>query len=89
MVCARLPCEPAHLIDRSLAPGWGDDPRIVVPLCAEHHRLYDEEDLDLSPYLEPRYREAVAAAVLAVGLFSALRRITGKRWSPVEERECA
>lgn len=85
IVCAGYPCSPSHLIDRSLAPAFGDDPRITVPLCdARCHREYDEGFLDLSPYLEPHWRESVAAAVEAVGLLAALRRITNKRWTPVE-----
>lgn len=85
IVCGAGPSTPAHLIDRSLAPGDGDDTRLVVPLCAACHFEYDEGDLDLSPYLEPHYREEVAAAVEAVGLFAALRRITGRRWVPVPD----
>lgn len=80
MVCHASEVHPAHLIDRSLAPSAGDDPRAVVPLCPVHHREYDDGPLDLSPYLEPRYREQAAWAVEAVGLFSALRRITKARW---------
>jgi hypothetical protein len=79
------PIQPAHLIDRSLAPAAGDHPLAVVPLCAHHHRLYDDHALDLSPYLEPEWRESVAWAVEAVGLFSALKRITGSEWVPVRE----
>jgi hypothetical protein len=80
IVCAGGPCDPAHLIDRAIAGPFGDDPRIVVALCRNHHDEYDDGDLDLSPYLEPRHREAVAVAVEAVGLFRALQRITGRRW---------
>ena len=45
-----------------------------------------DDDLDLSPHLEPEWRDSVVWAVEAVGLFHALYRITGKRWTPVEER---
>lgn len=79
------PIDPMHLIDRSLAPSTGDDIRAVVPGCRRHHRQYDDHDLDLSPYLEPRWRTEVAWAIEAVGLFQALWRITGKRWQPKEE----
>jgi hypothetical protein len=75
--------DPAHLIDRSLAPSMGDDVRAVVPLCRRHHNEYDEHKLDLSTVLEPRLREEAAWAVEALGLFGALRRITGKHWQPV------
>jgi hypothetical protein len=85
IVCGKQPCDPAHLIDRSLAPAAGDDPRAVVPLCrAECHRAYDEGKLDLSSYLEPYWREAIAWAVETMGLFPTLRRITNKRWVPEE-----
>jgi hypothetical protein len=81
-VCASDLVEPCHLIDRSLAASWGDDPRIVVPLCRRDHEAYDRHELDLSPYLEPYWRESIAVAVQAVGLFRALNRITGKDWLP-------
>lgn len=83
IVCGRQPCHPSHLIDRSSAPSAGDDPRAVVPLCPTHHREYDEGPLDLSPFLEPYYRESIAWAVEAVGLFLALRRITKSGWMAV------
>jgi hypothetical protein len=79
------PIQPAHLIDRSLAPAAGDHPLAVVPLCARHHALYDDHKLDLSPYLEPHWRDSVAWAVEAVGLFGALKRITGINWTPAQE----
>jgi hypothetical protein len=85
IVCAREPCDPCHLIDRSLAPSWGDDPRMVIALCRAHHDSYDRHELDLSPYLEPYHRDAIAVAIEAVGLFRALNRITGMDWVPVEE----
>jgi len=86
VVCGGQPCDPAHLVDRSLASAAGDDPRAVVPLCrATHHREFDDGLLDLSPYLEPHWRESIAWSVEAVGLFPALRRITNRRWQPVEE----
>jgi hypothetical protein len=84
VVCGKGPCHPMHLIDRSLAPSAGDDVRAVVPGCPLHHREYDEGGLDLSPYLEPRWRAELAWAVEAVGLFAALKRITNRRWTPVE-----
>lgn len=77
--------DPAHLIDRSLAPAAGDDIRAVVPLCRRHHNEYDDGDLDLAPYLEPRWRVEAAWAVEAVGLVQAVRRISGKRFVPIDE----
>jgi len=88
IVCAKGPCDPAHLIDRSLAPAAGDDVLAIVPLCRSCHHEYDEGSLDLLPYLEPRWRDQVAWAVNAVGLMAALKRITNRRsWVPVEDRE--
>jgi hypothetical protein len=88
IVCRKSgPCDPAHLIDRSLAPvEMADDARAVVPLCPGPngcHRQYDEEMLDLIPYLEPNFREEVAFAVEQVGIMRALRRLSGDRWVPV------
>lgn len=80
------PIDPMHLIDRSMAPSAGDDIRAVVPGCRRHHVAYDDGDLDLTAYLEPRWRTEEAWAVEAVGLLKALRRISGKHWRPVEER---
>lgn len=87
IVCASHPCDPAHVIDRSMAPSAGDDPRATVPLCRRCHELYDDGSLDLSPYLEPHWRSAVAWAVEAVGLFRAVRRITKRSWAPVEDAQ--
>lgn len=77
--------DPAHLVDRSIAPSAGDDVRAVVPLCRGHHNQYDDHELDLSPFLEPQWRTEIAWAVEAVGLFAAMWRITGKRWQPGAE----
>ena len=73
--------EPAHLIPRGMTTVGQDDPLAVVPLCREHHRAYDREQLDLSSWLEPTWRPEVAFAVSRVGLFAALRRITNRRWT--------
>jgi hypothetical protein len=78
-------CHPAHLIDRAtVSAEFADDVRAVIPLCPMCHRAYDAELLDLSPHLEPRWRDSVAWAVEAVGLFRALRRITNQRWVPAD-----
>lgn len=58
-------------------------------MCWACHREYDDGDLDLSSFLEPHWRVELAWAVEAVGLFMALRRITGRRWTPVEGPEAA
>lgn len=80
LVCAQMPVEPAHLIDRSLCNDQAD-PRAVVPLCPVHHRQYDDHDLDLLPYLEPRFRVELGFAVERFGLLSTLNRVTGLNWS--------
>lgn len=78
-------CHPAHLIDRArVSDMLADDERAVVPLCFEHHRAYDSELLDLSPYLEPFWRDSLAWAVEAYGLFPALRRVTNRHWTADE-----
>lgn len=89
LVCASHPCDPVHLIDRSLASAAGDDTRMVVPLCRLCHRDYDDGDLDLLPYLEPHWRDAQACAVEAVGLFRALKRTTKSTWIIVPSEEVA
>lgn len=75
------PCDPAHLIDRSLTTVGQDDPRAVVPLRRDVHRMYDTGHFDLLPYLEPNYREELAFAVERVGLLATLRRVTNTRWA--------
>ncbi len=83
-------CHPAHVVDRHLVTeDAANDVRAVVPLCPVCHRLYDDAGLDLSPYLEPRWRDSLGWAVESAGLFTALRRITGTRWQPLSESEAA
>lgn len=83
-------CHPAHVIDSgSLPADCANDVRAVVPLCAVCHDAYDHHGLDLSPHLEPRWRDSLEWAVGAVGLFTALRRITNKRWQPILEAHLA
>jgi hypothetical protein len=62
-----------------MSPEAADDVRAVVPLCPEDHYLYDINDLDLLPHLEPEWRDSQEWAAGAVGLASALRSITGDR----------
>lgn len=82
--CGRGPCHPAHLIDRSLTTVGQDDALAVIPLCPDCHRQYDDEHLDIAAYLEPYWREEVAFAVVRIGFFPTLRRITNHRWT-IEE----
>jgi 5-methylcytosine-specific restriction endonuclease McrA len=78
LVCARtVRVDPAHLVPRSL--GGCDDPACVVPLCRRCHRAYDSGELDLLPWLEPRFRLELAHAVGHLGLLGALRRLTRRR----------
>jgi hypothetical protein len=73
-------CHPAHVIPRAVLPRKvADDPRAVVPLCFECHRLYDNDEIDLSSHLEPRWRDSQEWATGAVGLWRAVRYITGTR----------
>lgn len=73
-------CHSAHVIPRGALPQEvADDVRAVVPLCFEHHRLYDDGLIDLSSHLEPRWRDSVEWAAGAVGLWKAVRYITGTR----------
>lgn len=74
VVCGDSPCDPAHTIDRSL--GGDDHPDCVVPLCRRHHRWYDEQGLDLLPFIG---RVEQAYAVSLVGLEAAYRRLTNSR----------
>lgn len=73
-------CHPAHVVPRGVLPQEiADDVRAVVPLCFEDHLLYDNDQIDLSPHLEPRWRDSVEWAAGAVGLWKAVRCITGTR----------
>jgi hypothetical protein len=85
IVCWKGPCDPAHLIPRSLAPDPAGDPIRVVPLCRRHHSDYDEGILDLLPHLMTlHWRHELAHAVLdhPSGMVGALQRITNQRWGP-------
>ena len=73
LACGRVPCDPGHLVPRSL--GGCDEADCVVPLCRPCHRDFDERRLDLLPYLEPRHRAELAHALLHVGLVGLLRRL--------------
>jgi hypothetical protein len=87
VVCWRGPCDPAHLIPRSLVADHLGDPIRVVPLCREHHRLYDTGELDLLPHLRQWRREVShAVAIHPGGILGALDRITNTRWGPLNER---
>jgi hypothetical protein len=84
LVCGQRPVDPAHLVPRSL--GGCDHPDCVVPLCRVHHRRYDRGELDLLPYLEPRFRAELQHGLGHLGLLGLLRRVTGSRWAPIAEQ---
>jgi HNH endonuclease len=65
-----------------------DCPEGVVPLCSEHHRLYDDpyQHLDLMPALVEREYQAElvhAVAVHHVPLGHLIEVVTGVEWKPV------
>lgn len=84
LVCWQGPCDPAHLIPRSLKADVDGEPLRVVPLCREHHRAYDAGELDLLPYLGKGWRHELARAVVdhPGGLVGALERLTNRKWAP-------
>ena len=79
IVCWRGPCDPAHLIDRSLVPDPDGDPLRVVPLCRRYHDAYDAHELDLLPHLD-EHGDELCEAVRIFGLISTLNRVTGEMW---------
>lgn len=79
--------EAAHTIGREHDAKHGSkpdalwvDPADVVPLCRDHHGLYDARRLDLLPHLTSAEQ---AAAVRHVGLVSAYQRLTSSRQVPM------
>lgn len=40
-LCGRIAVDPAHLLPRSLYPEYYTKEWNVVPMCREHHELYD------------------------------------------------
>ena len=78
VVCERRDqITPMHLVDRSL--GGCSEPQCVVPGCWECHRLYENGQLDLLPFLEPQWRTEQSHAVLHLGVGRAYRKLTGRR----------
>lgn len=75
-------CDPAHVVPRGhpkMSDVAADDIRAVVPLCRHDHNRFDDGEIDLTPYLEPAWRDSQEWAAGAVGLASALRSISGER----------
>jgi hypothetical protein len=81
VVCWKAPCDPAHLIPRSLWPDHDGDPRRVVPLCRRHHDEYDFGFLDLLPHLKG-HRAELDYAIERFGLVPTLQRVRHERWHP-------
>lgn len=79
-VCCHVsPCDPAHVIPRSMLTDRQDDPRAVIPLCRSYcHRAYDEGRLDLVPH-ERRFPVEMGFAVERFGLVATYRRVTNDR----------
>ena len=73
---------PAHVIAKGFTTVGQNDPLAVVGLRGDLHRLYDDGELDLLPWLERACKPELAFAVMRVGLMSTLRRVTNHRWSP-------
>ena len=42
-ICGRPVVDPAHLLPRSMYPEYYTAKWNVVPMCREHHRLYDND----------------------------------------------
>jgi hypothetical protein len=76
-ICRGAPVDPAHIIARSRVRPEDDSEHNIVPLCRDHHRAYDEGDLDLLPHLSAV--EQSCAVLLAGGMMTALRRTTNSR----------
>lgn len=79
----------AHVWPRTYTPCDCADG--VVPLCAEHHALYDQPDhpLDLLSYLVRGYRAEFCHAFIEhdIPMSELLRRVTGTPWRPLAKPE--
>jgi len=85
IVCAGEPCDPAHVLSRSVCPDGRDDPRAVIPLCRRCHTLYDDGKLSILEHLERYWRTELAFAVERHGLIATLEFVTNQRWVPVND----
>jgi hypothetical protein len=81
--------EAAHIYPRNMCPCEHADG--VIPLCHDHHLLYDNpsrrSELDLLPKLVDRdYNREMAHYISEHGfsLLTLLQHITGEKWQPVE-----
>lgn len=82
------PLAAAHTLDRGKDGDLVVDPVDVVPLCTQHHQLYDARRISI---LEVLTHEEQAAAVRKVGIYRAVRRLTSGTTQLSEgpaDREC-
>lgn len=85
IVSGEGPCDPAHLVDRSL--GGCDDPLCVVPLVRSEHRAFEAGELDLLPALIAHGLTAEvqhALGHLEGNVIGLLEKLTGERWQPAK-----
>lgn len=67
------PLAAAHVLDRGKDDDLVVDPVDILPLCTQHHQLYDARRISILHVLSP---EEQAAAVRKVGIYRAVRRLT-------------
>lgn len=80
---AGIVIDPAHVTPRP--HGGCDHEDCVIGLSRRFHRLYDEGELDILPYLTLAEQ---AHAVSHLGILGALKRTTGENYQP-ELREAS
>lgn len=78
--------DPAHVYASRYA--HCECPDGVVPLCREHHRIYDDlnSSFDLMPYLLNGWRTELVHAIVEHGArpFHVFEIVTGMQWAPLE-----
>lgn len=91
--CTNMDLDPAHTIGRSAQdrkdPSTGKkitNPDSVVPLCRDHHMLYDQYRLDLLANASFITDEEACDAVISVGIARAYQRMTGGKSGGEDER---
>jgi hypothetical protein len=67
------PLAAAHVIERGRDDDMIVDPVDIIPLCTQHHALYDARRVSILHVLS---LEEQAAAVCKLGIYRALRRVT-------------
>lgn len=73
--------EAAHIIARSQSiDPLMEEALNCIPLCTHCHRQYDHRDLDILSLLT--VPEQGHAVLMAGGVMTMLRRVTGERWVP-------